>query len=247
MRKQKKYLTLLIIVIFLFFAINYYFIDNFLINFFTDTQTVEVERVIDGDTIVPKSKELQESIRLLGINSPEKGEEYYKEAKSYLEQRIQNKSVRLEFGQERYDKYNRLLAYIFLNNTNINKELIEKGFANYYFPSGRTPYYNEFKDAWEKCIESRKNLCKPSNHSCSNCIHTRITSQEEIYIENMCSDKCDLRKWTVKAEGRDVFELNSILPKREKIIVDIEINDNQKDTIFLRDSNNLLVSWKEIE
>ena len=40
-----------------------------------------VRRVIDGDTIVAESR----SIRLLGINTPERGEEYYLEAKEFLE------------------------------------------------------------------------------------------------------------------------------------------------------------------
>ena len=38
--------------------------------------------------------------------------------------------MRLEFDKEKYDRYGRLLAYIFLlDGTFINKEMIEKGYA----------------------------------------------------------------------------------------------------------------------
>ena len=43
----------------------------------------------------------------LVYNSPERGEPYYAEAKEFLNERILNKTVRLEFGKDKYDRYNR--------------------------------------------------------------------------------------------------------------------------------------------
>ena len=75
------------------FAVNYSWIDSALINFFSEQETEIVERVIDGDTIIINNK----SIRLLGINSPERGEYYYAEAKAFLEEKILNKKAQLLF------------------------------------------------------------------------------------------------------------------------------------------------------
>ena len=72
---RKKNIKILILVIVLLFVINYAFLDNYLEKFFTETETIIVERVIDGDTIKAENK--NESVRLLGINTPERGEFYY--------------------------------------------------------------------------------------------------------------------------------------------------------------------------
>jgi len=74
-----------ILVVFLFltlFSVNYNFLDKNLENFLTNQETpkFKVERVIDGDTF----KGENETIRMLGINTPETGEKYYEEAKNFL-------------------------------------------------------------------------------------------------------------------------------------------------------------------
>ena len=117
MNKKKKRVILLISLILVLIVINYSFIDNFLENFFLDYEIANVERVIDGDTIVIDNGT---SVRLLGINCPEKGERYYEEARGLLEEFVLNKTVKIKFGKERYDIYNRILAYIFVGETNVS-------------------------------------------------------------------------------------------------------------------------------
>ena len=141
MHYKQKYAFLLIFLVIFLFVINYNFLDKSLEGFFEESESGFVERVIDGDTIVVNST----SVRLLGINCPEKGEKYYEEAKDFLEKEVLNKTVELKFGNERYDRYGRLLAYVFLDEENVNLELVEKGFANFYFPSGKDNYYNDFE------------------------------------------------------------------------------------------------------
>lgn len=93
-----------------------------------------VRHVIDGDTIVLESNQ---RVRLIGIDAPEvsnakynhAGEFYGNEARSYLRQRIEGKDVRLESGDESFDKYGRRLAYIYLGDDFINREMVEKGYA----------------------------------------------------------------------------------------------------------------------
>ena len=83
-----------------------------------------VNRVIDGDTLVCNN----ETIRLLGIDTPERGEEYYQEAKDFLKQ-VEGKDVEVLRDWEDLGKYKRKLRYIFYENRLINVELLEQGLA----------------------------------------------------------------------------------------------------------------------
>ena len=94
---------------------------------------ISVKWVCDGDTIVLGDGQ---HVRYIGINAPEVAHDNYKAeafgyaAKKYNQSIVQSKKVRLEFDKEKYDRYGRLLAYIYLSDgTFINKKMIEKGFA----------------------------------------------------------------------------------------------------------------------
>jgi len=241
--KKKNEKRLLVILIILFIAINYSFIDSFLTSIFNPREQVIISSVIDGDTV--KINETI-SVRLLGINTPEKGEVYYEEAKYFLENLILNKTVDLEYGKERYDKYGRTLAYVFNEDENINIKLVEKGFANFYFPSGKDKYYLEFKETWENCIKLNINLCEKSIHKCAECIKLKEFNykKEIIILKNTCSFGCNLNDWEIKDEGRKKTKLNFTLEGDEEKVIEFEdIWTETGDTLFLRDNNSKLVLW----
>ena len=94
---------------------------------------ISVKWASDGDTIVLCDGR---HVRYIGINAPEiahdnhKAEAFGYAAKKYNQSFVRSKKVRLEFDKEKYDRYGRLLAYIFLvDGTFINKKMIEKGYA----------------------------------------------------------------------------------------------------------------------
>ena len=232
--KKKHQIIFLVFLIILLFAINYSFIDKALEGFLLDY--VEVDRVIDGDTIVIENKT---SVRLLGINSPERGEDYYEEAKEFLEELVLNESVRLEFLGDKYDKYGRLLAYIFVDGKNINLELVEIGFANYYFYSGKDKYSNDLLDAWSSCIENNVNLCKKSEDVCASCISINLRS-----IINNCDFECDISNWQMKGEGRKEFIFSEqIIKPNEEAGFELDLTDSG-GSLFLRDREGELVLWR---
>ena len=254
---MKKNVIILISLIIILFIVNYDFLDSLLIHFFDEGKVVIVERVIDGDTIVVENV----SVRLLGINSPERGEQYYKEAKEFLEGVVLNKTAMLKFGKEKQDRYNRTLAYVFVENKNLNLELIRNGFANFYFPSGKDIYYEDFKSAWEEC---EINLCERSADECADCIELEEFDYEnEIAVfYNKCGFDCELTEWEIKDEGRKSFVFPKFIlgeGKNVKVIVSEEGVDNQDeifwrrndyvwtdsgDTLFLRDVDGKLVLWE---
>lgn len=253
---KKRYILLLVVLVTLLCVINYPFLDSALTDFLNEKETIIIERVIDGDTVVVNNK----SLRLLGINSPEKGELYYKEAKEFLEDLVLNKSLGVEITGQ--DKYYRDLVYLFDGNKNINLELVEKGFANVYILDDRK-YESELREAWEKCVKSNNNLCEKSKEECSDCIELdKFDYEKEIVIfYNQCDFDCDLTAWEIKDEGRKkfVFEDFVLGEGREiKVVVGEGINSEKKlfwkgkdyvwtntgDTLFLRDDKGRLVLWQ---
>lgn len=85
-----------------------------------------VVRVIDGDTF---EIENGQKVRLIGINAPEKNRPYFEEAKQKLTDLVLGREVVLKKDISETDKYNRLLRYVYLNDSFINLELVRQGFA----------------------------------------------------------------------------------------------------------------------
>ena len=90
-------------------------------------ETAFVIAVIDGDTIKIKNNQ---KVRLIGINTTEKGKKYYKEATDYLKSLVLNKEVILEKDISETDRFGRLLRYVYLKDgTFVNLEMIKNGHA----------------------------------------------------------------------------------------------------------------------
>ncbi len=88
-----------------------------------------VSRVLDGDTFVLNGGD---KVRLLSIDTPEEKETLHDQAKSFLEDMVGGKSVRLEYGKERRDKYGRMLAYVYVDTLFVNRAIVYNGYANVY-------------------------------------------------------------------------------------------------------------------
>lgn len=88
-----------------------------------------VVAIVDGDTV-----ELMggDRLRLLSIDTPEEGEPFYEEARSFMVQTVLGKQVRIEFANVRRDRYGRLLGYLYIDSLLINEEIVERGLGNVY-------------------------------------------------------------------------------------------------------------------
>jgi len=126
-----------------------------------------VVRVIDGDTIVLNVDGVHETVRLIGINTPETKDPrrpvecFGAEASAYAQQLLAGQQVILssDDSQGTRDKYNRLLGYIHLRDGRFfNLEMIRQGFAYEY--TYRTPYefQQEFKAAQKHAQENQLGL-----------------------------------------------------------------------------------------
>lgn len=133
-----------------------------------------VVKVVDGDTITVRKGiddiSLKQTIRLIGINTPEtvdprkKVECFGREASAKAKELLLGKMVRLEYDktQDTKDKYGRGLAYVYVHSregdhtyaTNtkdteifFNKYMIASGYAYEYTYDKPYKYQKEFKEA----------------------------------------------------------------------------------------------------
>lgn len=96
--------------------------------------------VADGDTI---DVDGVGRIRLVGINTPEKDQYGYREAKSLVKKMCLGKIVYLDIDDAKYyDKYGRVLAVVYVGKINMNAELLKREYARIMFipPSEFDPY-----------------------------------------------------------------------------------------------------------
>lgn len=90
----------------------------------------KVTYIVDGDTL---DVDTGERVRLICINTPERGEYYYSEAKEYLKSLTLNKEVDLIKDISETDRYGRLLRYIYLTDgTFVNELMVRNGYAKVY-------------------------------------------------------------------------------------------------------------------
>lgn len=108
------------------------------INFTYAKEQVQFSSCVDGDTIKITSNNKIYTVRMLAIDTPEsvhptKGVEYYgKEASEYTCNLIKNaKKIELEYddNSDKTDKYDRLLAWVFVDDILLQKELVANGYA----------------------------------------------------------------------------------------------------------------------
>lgn len=99
----------------------------------------DVIKVIDGDTVHVRvdlgfDVSIFETIRLTGVNAPERGKPGGAEATEWLRSKILNTTVRLVTVKDRREKYGRYLATIYLpgEQTSVNDQLIAAGHAVAY-------------------------------------------------------------------------------------------------------------------
>lgn len=95
--------------------------------------------VVDGDTIDVQGIG---RIRFVGLNTPERGQSGYTEAKEFVKSLCLGKTVGLDIDNaKRYDKYGRVLAVVYSGDTNVNAELLKRGYADvmYIPPSEFNP------------------------------------------------------------------------------------------------------------
>ncbi len=128
---------------------------------------LDVIKVIDGDTVQVNIRGKVETIRLIGVDTPESVDPrkpvqcFALEASKKAKEILTGKKVFLEADstQGERDKYNRLLRYIFLEDgTNFNKLMIAEGYGHEYTYNKPYKYMEEFKLVETEATLNKKGL-----------------------------------------------------------------------------------------
>ena len=91
------------------------------------TMSGTVTRVIDGDTIEVQLSSGPIRVRLNSIDTPEKDQPWGPEAQAALARRVDGKRVELDPVTQ--DRYDRLVAVVFLDGENVNAWMVQQGDA----------------------------------------------------------------------------------------------------------------------
>ena len=136
-----------------------------------------VKRAVDGDTL---QLETGERVRLIGIDTPEMHEsnKLYRDSQrtkqdirtiqklgrrayEFTKDLAEGKRVSLEFDVEKYDKYDRILAYVYLKDgTFVNAKIVEQGYASLLTIPPNVKYADLFLKLYQEARENRRGLWK---------------------------------------------------------------------------------------
>lgn len=127
--------------------------------------TYKVIRVVDGDTIKINYNGKEESVRLIGIDTPESvhpdsSKNVYEGliASEFTKERLEVKEITLEFDVQERDHYGRFLAYVWVGGEMFNKVLLREGYAQVATYPPNVKYVDEFTAIQRQARENNKGL-----------------------------------------------------------------------------------------
>jgi micrococcal nuclease len=112
--------------------------------------TGRVDYVTDGDTLRVLIEGESERVRFLRIDTPEREERGYRQAREALVDLVGEEEITLVFEKEgipERDDYGRLLAYVFHEGRNVNVEMVRLGWSPFWTRYGKGRFAPEFREA----------------------------------------------------------------------------------------------------
>ncbi len=179
-----------------------------------------VTAVLDGDTI-----ELADGtvIRYFGVNTPERGQRFYEDAKQYNAHLVLGKVVRLERAGQEQDTYRRRLAYVYVGDVLVNARLIAEGWAHLFVLTSLAPY-QQWLQLQKDAQARRKGMWRAGGvpgplkitavHADAEGDDRRNLNGEYVRICNVSTDRVELTGFSIQdAEGhRYVFPGGLLAP-----------------------------------
>ena len=132
--------------------------------FASGREEVTFSKCVDGDTAKFIINNKEETVRFLAVDTPEtknstKGEEPYgKEASDYTCNRLKEvNKIELEYDDNstKTDKYNRYLAWVFVDDNLLQAELVKNGLAEVAYLYGDYKYTDLLKDYEQTAIATK--------------------------------------------------------------------------------------------
>ncbi|WP_455660537.1 thermonuclease family protein [Pradoshia sp.] len=155
-----------------------------------------VSKVTDGDTLTISHDGKEEKVRMLLIDTPESVKEgvepqpWSKEASAFMKEMLPTGSnVMIEPGVSgsEYDRYGRLLAYIYVDGEMLNKTLVEEGYARVaYIYEPNTRHLDELKAAEERAKDEKLRIWSVNGY-----VTERGFNSEAVKDSSHANDEAD--------------------------------------------------------
>ncbi|MBW1615593.1 MAG: thermonuclease family protein [Deltaproteobacteria bacterium] len=125
---------------------------------------VKIINVVDGDTVDFIDDNKKYRVRIVGIDTPERGQCFYSEATERMKQLVLNKNVNLVKSNIGKNKgyYGRLLRYVYINNQDIGASMVQDGYAISLkkYNHDKLQQYNELEKQAIKKTQGIWRICK---------------------------------------------------------------------------------------
>ena len=198
----------------------------------------DVSRAIDGDTIEIRLPDgWVEKVRYIGINTPEvygEAECFGEEASRYNKLLVADKTVWLEYDVQKRDRYNRILAYVYLDpegGNMINSLLVVEGFAEVATYPPNVKYVEVFlqlqqearefsRGLWGKCRGGMRTTEKNKSPDYQNtftpvqitCIHFDAAGNDHNnengeWVVLKASRDVNMKGWRIRDEADHIYDL----------------------------------------
>lgn len=175
-----------------------------------------VTQVVDGDTIKISMNGQEETLRLIGLDTPETVDPrkpvqcFGKEASNKGKELLTGRKVRIEVdpSQGARDKYNRLLAYIYRDDGLFyNQYMIEQGYAHEYTYNTPYKYQAQLKAAQKTAQTNQAGLWSPNTCNGDTTSANPATTQPVVTTPPPTSggDK-DCSDFSTQAEAQSYFD-----------------------------------------
>ena len=209
-----------------------------------------VIRVVDGDTVdVRYADDSTDTVRLVGIDTPEtrgstnpdefEGVPDTEAGRACLSAAADNATdaladraadepavLAVDPDTDRRDRYDRLLAYVVVDGTNLNERLVERGHARVYDSSFSLA--ERFSDHERAAQDARRGLWRctdPEDGSTTDGLSVRVVADapgddrenpngEYVVLANPSADPLPIGNWTVTDEAGHsyIFPPNATVP-----------------------------------
>lgn len=173
--------------------------------------SAKVIKVVDGDTLNVEIDGKKETIRLLLIDTPETVhpikpvQPFGPEASEFLKDKLNGNDIRVELGIGERDKYGRLLAYVYVEDQMVNKQLLERGLARVaYVFEPNTKYIDEFYDIQKQAQQKEVGIWSIENYATDQGFREQEESND-AHIKNLeVSENCSI-KGNINSNGEKIY------------------------------------------
>ena len=180
----------------------------------SDRIDVDVVSVIDGDTIKIDFEGKEQTVRYLLIDTPETNHPTFgkqplgSEATAENKRLIESGAVSIEFDEGgRYDDYDRLLAYIYVDGESVQEQMLAAGLARvaYVYPPN-TRYVDQFEEAEEQAKSEKIGIWEYENYATDRGFNASAYGSQEQQTNVPDDSECKI-KGNINRNGNKIYHM----------------------------------------